>query len=670
MAPLWIPTAEQIAHANMTRFIQFVRERYRQPLTNYEDLYAWSIREREHFWDAIWDFCDVIAAQKGTRLFTPHPLFEKNRFFPDARLNYAENLLRPRSDPEAPAILFWREDHQQRTVSFSSLYEQVARVAAHLRTCGVMKGDRVAGLVPNIPEAIVGALATASLGAIWSSCSPEFGVQGILDRFGQVEPKVLFIADGYYYKGKIFSTFEKAQALFQQLSTLQAIITIRYTQDTQDDTQDQPYISYIQDIGDRSFMANQSSLAAYEEIIAQPAAVPLSFEPVAFDHPLFIMFSSGTTGVPKCIVHGHGGTLLQHLKEHQLHCDLKPGDRLFYFTTTSWMMWNWLLSGLASHATLVLYEGSPFYPHSAILLELAETLGVTHFGVSAKYIDALKKAGVTAMPTYPLRALRLIASTGSPLAPESFDYVYKEIAPHACLASISGGTDILSCFALGNPIAPVWRGELQTRGLGMAVDVYDEQGAPVRGQKGELVCTQPFPSMPVCFWNDPDGSKYHKAYFERYPNVWHHGDYVELTAHNGLVIFGRSDAVLNPGGIRIGTAEIYRQVENVDEVLESLVVSQEWEGDERIVLFVKLRPECSLTAELQAKIRQLIRNNTTVHHVPAVIVAVADIPRTVSGKIVELAVRDIIHGRPVRNRESLANPEALELFKNIPELHA
>ena len=524
----------------------------------------------------------------------------------------------------------------------------MARVADGLRDAGVVAGDRVAGFLPNVPAAVVAMLAATSLGATWSSCSPDFGIRGVLDRFGQIAPKVLFTADGYVYAGKTIDSLERVGGILASLPSVQRVVVV-------------PHLSAPSDL------SRVRNAVGYDDF-GRPAE--LRFERLSFDHPLYILYSSGTTGTPKCIVHGAGGTLLQHLKEHQLHCDLRPDDRLFFFTTCGWMMWNWLASALASAATLVLYDGSPLHPDEGALWRLAEDAGVTQFGTSPKYLAALAKSGFRPRDRARLPQLRMLLSTGSPLAHEQFDFVRDAIGPQVQLASISGGTDIVSCFALGNPVLPVYRGELQCRGLGMSVEVFDEQGRPLRGERGELVCTRPFPSMPVGFWNDADGSRYRAAYFERFPGVWWHGDYAMLTEHDGVVILGRSDAVLNPGGVRIGTAEIYRQVEKLEEILESLAIGQAWENDVRVVLFVRLRPGVALDAALERRIREVIRTNTTPRHVPARIVAVPDIPRTISGKIVELAVRDVVHGRPVRNTDALANPDALEHFRDLPELRS
>jgi acetoacetyl-CoA synthetase len=589
----------------------------------------------------VWDFCEVTG-QKGARTLVDADRMPGAKWFPEGKLNFAENLLRRRD--AADAIVFWGEDRVRRKLSHRNLYDLVSRLSQALADAGVRKGDRVAGYLPNLPEAAAAMLATASLGAIWSSCSPDFGVQGVLDRFGQIEPKVLFCADGYIYGGKEFDCQDKVEAVLARLPSVEECVVIDY-------------------LG-RPPAAGVSLL----EFVDPFEPDEMRFEPVEFSHPLCILYSSGTTGVPKCIVHGTGGTLLQHMKEHRLHSDVKPGDRLFYFTTLGWMMWNWLVSGLASGATLLLYDGSPFVERGRILFDFAEATRMTHFGTSAKFIDAIAKVGLKPRETHRLESLRAVLSTGSPLLPEGFDYVYNEVKSDVCLSSISGGTDIVSCFVLGNPVGPVWRGEIQAKGLGMAVEVFDENKNSVTNQKGELVCTKPFPSMPLGFWNDPDGAKYRAAYFEKYPNVWRHGDWCEITAHGGIVIYGRSDAVLNPGGVRIGTAEIYRQVEQLGEVLESLVIGQEWQGDVRVVLFVKLKDGLSLSDYLISSIKQRIRENTTPRHVPAKVLQVSDIPRTKSGKIVELAVREVVHDRPVKNLEALANPEALEHFRNRAEL--
>ena len=635
MKPLWQPSPERAAGAILARFMAQAGQ-----FESYEALHRWSVEEPEAFWNLVWDFGGVRGA-KGGRTLVDGDRMPGARFFPDGRLNFAENLLREPSD--ADAIVFWGEDKVRRRLSRRELHDLVSRLQQALTAAGVKKGDRVAAYLPNLPEAVAAMLAAASLGAVWSSCSPDFGVQGVLDRFGQIEPVVFFCADGYFYGGKEFDAQDKASEILSRLPTVRHCVVVRY-------------------VGSEAKLG-----VSLEEFIAPFPAKAVQFEAVEFDHPLCILYSSGTTGAPKCIVHGTGGTLLQHLKEHLLHSDVRPGDRVFYFTTLGWMMWNWLVSGLAAGATLLLYDGSPFVARGRVLFDFADAEGMTLFGTSAKFIDAIAKIRLNPAATHRLDRLRTILSTGSPLAPEAFDYVYSNIKADVCLSSISGGTDIVSCFVLGNPMGPVWRGEIQAKGLGLAVDVFDENGGPTKG-KGELVCTRPFPSMPLGFWGDADGSRYRAAYFEKYPNVWRHGDWSEFTPHGGMVIHGRSDAVLNPGGVRIGTAEIYRQVEQLDEVLESLVIGQDWEGDVRVVLFLKLKEGLALDDALVAKVRQKIRANTTPRHVPDKVVQVADIPRTKSGKIVELAVRDVVHGRQVQNLEALANPEALEQFRDRAEL--
>ncbi len=645
--PLWNPSPERVAKSNVTRFIQLVNEREGTRLGDYPSLYRWSVDEREKFWAAVWSFCGIIGDLGDGPVLERGDEMPGARFFPTARLNFAENLLRRRDD--ALAVAFWGEDQVRRSLSFAELYDRVSVLAQALRDAGVGPGDRVAGYLPNLPEAVTGMLATSSLGAIWSSCSPDFGVRGVVDRFGQIEPKVLLSVDGYFYDGKRFDLTERLGPILEQIPSIRRLVIVPYAGEGAPDLGDPRVVSLAEFVVDYS-----------------PGTI--EFERRPFNHPLYILYSSGTTGVPKCIVHGAGGTLIQHMKEHRLHTDLEPGERLFYFTTCGWMMWNWMVTGLASGATLLLYDGSPFYPDGNVLFDLADELGMNVFGTSAKYIDAVKKAGLEPIRTHDLSTVRAILSTGSPLAPESFDFVYRSIKEDVCLSSIAGGTDLISCFVLGCPVLPVWRGEIQARGLGLAVEVFDESGRPVRGEKGELVCTKAFPSMPVGFWNDPGDEKYRAAYFETYPDIWHHGDYVELTEHDGIIIHGRSDAVLNPGGVRIGTAEIYRQVEQLEPILESLVIGQDWDNDVRVVLFVRLRDGLELDDALRTTIKTHIRRHATPRHVPAKIIQVADIPRTKSGKIVELAVRNVVHGRPVKNKDALANPEALALYANLPEL--
>lgn len=646
--PLWRAPTGTFETSPMGAFAQAASARAGRPLPDFAALQAWSISDRAGFWSLLWDRCGVIGHKGETVL--AHDAMPGAVFFPDARLNFAENLLR--STGPGDALVMRAEDVVDRRLSYDALHALVSRLQQALIAAGVGPGDRVAAMLPNMPEAVAAMLAVASIGAVWSSCSPDFGVRGVLDRFGQIEPKVFLATDGYVYAGKRIDVTDKVAEIATALSTATTVVIVPHTGDLA-----------------RTVDSVPRAVALATWIEPFPAR-PVAFTRLPFDHPLYILFSSGTTGVPKCIVHSAGGTLLQHLKEHALHVGAGPGDRLFYFTTLGWMMWNWLVSGLAVGATVMLYDGSPFHPGPSVLWDYAQAERFTLFGTSAKYIDTLRKDGYRPIDRHDLSSVRLITSTGSPLAPEGFRYVYDAIARDIPLASISGGTDIVSCFVLGVPGHPVRIGEIQGAGLGMAVEVWDEDGQPIGpgGGKGELVCTRAFPSMPIGFLNDPDGAKYRAAYFDRFPGVWCHGDFAEWTAHGGMIIHGRSDATLNPGGVRIGTAEIYAQVEAIPDVVEALAIGQSFDNDVRVVLFVRLKPGVELDAALQARIRTQIRTGASPRHVPAKIIAVADIPRTKSGKITELAVRDIVHGRAVKNQEALANPEALALFKDLPEL--
>jgi acetoacetyl-CoA synthetase len=645
----------------MTRFLAHVRACRAggaDAVSDFPSLYAWSIARPDAFWPEVWRFCGVVADERPgrepwsevvvglERMAPPDPVLGP-RWFTGARLNFAENLLR--HDGDRDALVFWNERGRQRRLSRRALRRDVAAAAGAFAALGIGPGDRVAGFLPNLPETVVAMLAAASLGAVWSSCSPDFGANGVYDRFGQIRPRVLVCADGYRYAGKAIDSLARVREVAARIPSIERIVVVPYLEPRPD-------------------LTGLERAVTWEELLAphRDAEYP-PYLRLPFDHPLYIMFSSGTTGLPKCMVHSAGGTLLQHLKELVLHTDVGPEDRFFYFTTCGWMMWNWLISGLAAGATVMLFDGAPLASPD-ILWRMAAEERITIFGTSAKYLALAEKEGLAPGRSHDLSSLRAVLSTGSPLPAHGYDYVYDNIKRDLHLASISGGTDIISCFGLGNPIAPVWRGEIQTRGLGMAVDVFDERGRPCRGGDGELVCTRPFPSMPVAFWDDPDGARYRAAYFDVFPGVWRHGDWARLTAHDGLVILGRSDATLNPGGVRIGTAEIYRQVEQFPEVVESLVVGQEWEDDVRIVLFVRLRAGAALDQGLEERIRGRIREHASPHHVPRKILQVADIPRTISGKITELAVRDILHGRPVRNVDALANPAALDLYRNLESL--
>ncbi|MEE2663462.1 MAG: acetoacetate--CoA ligase [Myxococcota bacterium] len=649
MEPLWRPEPGKAAGTQLEAFRARACELAGQALPDYSAFHAWSVREPDRFWAELWESCGVIGERGSERVLLDGDRLPGARWFPDARLSFAENLLRRRD--AALAIVFRGEHGVRRTLSFAELADQVAALAASMRAAGLEPGDRVAAVMPNVPETVVALLAATSLGAIWSSCSPDFGTRGIVDRFGQIEPRWLFCADGYRYNGRAFDTLGRMPSLLRELPSVERTVVVPYLDDPSE-----------------ARLAGLPGAVRYAELLAAEAGADLRFERLPFEHPLYLLYSSGTTGKPKCIVHSAGGALLKHLEEQRLHVDLRRDERLFYFTTCGWMMWNWLVGGLASEATLLLYDGSPFHPTPGALFDLAEQEGADVFGVSAKFIDSCAKSGVEPARSNDLSRVRTILSTGSPLVPESFDYVYQKVAPHAHLASISGGTDLLGCFVLGDPTAPVYRGEIQAPALGMQVETFGPDGRAVEGEPGELVCCNAFPTVPLGFWGDDDGARFRAAYFERFPGVWHHGDWMERTERGGFVIQGRSDAVLNPGGVRIGTAEIYRPVERLDEVIESIAIGQAWRGDVRIVLFVVLRADLELGDDLRERIRQAIRSGASPRHVPAQILQVPDIPRTRSGKLTELAVRDTVHGRPVANTEALANPEALEHFQNRREL--
>jgi len=640
---MWKPSVEQIERSQMFEFKEFINTRHGLNLGSYQNLHEWSVDNIHEFWASAWEFFDIIHTQPYTQVVDDVSEMPGAKWFTGARLNFAENLLRRRDDKTA--LIFKGESQPVRKLTYAELYSEVAKTAAALRTAGVEKGDRVAGFVPNMPESIIAMLATTSIGAIWSSSSPDFGIKGVLDRFSQIEPKVLFAANGYFYNGKSHDSLEKLKSILHELPSVEKVVVIPYSDEDPD----------IRTISNSIFFSDFIDNDEEE----------IEFEQLPFDHPLYIMYSSGTTGLPKSIVHGAGGTLLQHLKELQLHCDLREQDTIFYFTTCGWMMWNWLVSSLAAGASLVLYDGAPFFPDANAMWKMAEELGITVFGTSAKFIAASEAAGNKPISTNDLSNVRLILSTGSPLMEENFDYIYRDVKKDVQLASISGGTDIVSCFAGGSPMLPVYRGELQCSGLAMDVDAFDHKGKSSRNAKGELVCKKAFPSMPIYFWNDPDGQKYHNAYFDKFENIWYHGDYIEINDHGGVTIFGRSDATLNPGGVRIGTAEIYRVVEQMAEVADSLVVGVQSNGDEQVALFLKMDEGAILNDNLINQIKSSIRANCSPRHVPSIIKSVEDIPYTISGKKVELAVKKIIHGEEVTNKDALANPEALDCFKGI-----
>ncbi len=645
--PVWTPSQKQIDRSQMTKFIKYVNLSHHLSLKNYDDLYSWSIQDIPSFWESVWEFCEVKYSTPYSEIVDDTSKMPGAKWFTGSQLNYAENLLRFKDSK--PAIIFKGENQNPSILTYHDLNEEVKKVAYALRNMGIVKGDRVAGFIPNMPEAVIAMLASASIGAIWSSSSPDFGIKGVLDRFAQIEPKVLFAADGYFYNGKRFNSLDKLEGILKALPSIENVVIVPYTRHQAD-------ISSIQ------------NAIHYKDFLPVCKVPEINFEQLPFDHPLYIMYSSGTTGLPKSIVHGAGGTLIQHLKELCLHTDLTRDDTIIYFTTCGWMMWNWLVSSLAIGATIVLYDGSPFHPDSGAMWKMAQDFKITVFGTSAKFIASSQSIGEKPKEKYMLNEVKTILSTGSPLIEENYDFVYENIKEDVQLSSISGGTDIISCFALGNPILPVHRGELQCRGLGMDVQSFDSDGNLVITKKGELVCASSFPSMPVYFWNDPDGTKYQQAYFNSYPGVWHHGDYIMINNLGGIKIFGRSDATLNPGGIRIGTAEIYRVVENFSEVTDSLVVGQKWGDDERVILFVKLTEGTSLHNKFIQKIKKTIRSECSPRHIPKKIIVIADIPYTINGKKVEIAVKKIIHGEDVPNRDSLANPESLKFYQNLPDL--
>lgn len=644
---LWEPSEERKRDANLTKFTDFVNSRYGQGFSSYDELYYWSISNIADFWAAMWDFADIKASKRYESVVDDPHNMPGAQWFPGARLNFAENLLRYRDNHIA--LIFKGEDQEPIKVTYGNLYDQVARLSKSLREQGVVVGDRVAGFMPNMIETVVAMLATTSVGAVWSSCSPDFGIKGVLDRFGQIQPKILFTANGYTYNGRAFDSLERVAGILSDLPSIQKIVVVPYTEK-------------------RADINSIPNSIHYEDFLSPESGLEIQFEQVPSDHPLYIMFTSGTTGLPKCMVQGVAGVLINQLKELKLLSDVKRGDTIFYFTTCGWMMWNWLVCSLALGATVLLYDGSAFHPDAGVLWKLAQDEKITIFGTSSRYLAEVERRELKPGREYDLSRLKAVLSTGSPLSVESFEFVYRDIKKDVLLSSISGGSDINGCFAGGNPIGPVYAGELQRRCLGMSVEVFDAQGHSVKNQKGELVCTAASPSMPLYFWNDPNDQRYHSAYFDVYPGVWRHGDFAEITENDGIIMYGRSDATLNPGGVRIGTAEIYRQVETLDEVVDSLVVGQNWENDVRVILFVKLAEGVELDDDLIKKIKTTIRQNTTPRHVPAKVMAIDDIPYTINMKKVELAVWNVIHGEPVLNLDALANPQSLDLYRNIKEL--
>ena len=644
---LWEPTKEQIQQSNMYRFMTFINENDKQNFTEYAPLYEWSIENIAEFWAAFWEFADIIHSQPYDEVIDDVTKMPGAKWFTGARLNFAENLLRYRDD--RVALIFKGEDQPSIRMTYAQLYDEVARLARSLKALGIEPGDRVVGFMPNMPESIIAMLAATSMGATWSSCSPDFGIKGVLDRFGQIKPRVLFTANGYSFKGKKLDSLERISDILKELPSIEKVVVVPYTERKAD-------------------IRTITNAVHYQDFRSSESGLEIEFEQLPFGHPLYIMYSSGTTGLPKCMVQSAGGILVHQLKEHILHTNLRREDTLFYFTTCGWMMWNWLTCALGVGATLVLFDGNPFHPHPGALWEMAQDEKITVFGTSAGYIAALQNAGVKPGRTYDLKPLRAILSTGSPLSIEGFEFIYAEVKDEVQLASISGGTDLNGCFALGNPMLPVYAGELQCRGLAMDVRAFDELGNELIDEQGELVCCKPFPSMPIYFWDDPDGKKYHNAYFDVYPNVWRHGDFVTVTRRGGVVMLGRSDATLNPGGVRIGTAEIYRQLEQMTEIADSVVVGQDWKNDVRVILFVKLAEGVELTDDLKDKIRQTIRVNASPRHVPAKIIGVPDVPYTLNMKKVELAVKKVIQGQEVLNKDALSNPQTLDYYADIAEL--